>query len=236
MACQGNCHDASPAVRLPPKAHFVAFENGAVPPYQSPDPVTSAQDIGSGSASTSPTLVRSSSSMSTVDQSPVIRSIFPTYNNSLSISQQSQSHNTIEALRCEKLVPHLQRSALLEVDIPYLQTCPAASTMFDPPPRSSLINLPRGRGNKIQRNRVWPSLRRRKVPDIELQEKMWTGAQLNLSHFYPFASEDQRLSQGTRVCLKLLYWCFEAFVWTMGSFVGILAAGIVSVGSCVERR
>ena len=102
MACQKNGHNASPAVRLPPKVHLGAFETDAVPPYRCLDPVTLAQDFGSGSASTSPTLVRSSSFASTGDQSPVIRSIFPAYDTTLPLSQQSQSSNVEKALRWEK--------------------------------------------------------------------------------------------------------------------------------------
>ena len=140
----------------------------------------------------------------------------------------------ISAMLC--LVLHLQRSmSLLESHFPYLPPRSAAYTTFDPPPRFSSLSLPLRGNTRRQKSRVWLSLRAMRTPDLELQEKTWTDAQVNLSRFYPFASEDQSLSRGTRICLKLLYWCFEVLVWTIGSFVGILAAGIVSIGSRVER-
>ena len=141
----------------------------------------------------------------------------------------------ISAMLC--LLIRLHRStSLLECHFPYLPHRPAASIKFDPPPRSSLFSPPLSGDIKGHKSKAWTRLRARKASDLELQEKTWTNAQLDLSHFYPFASEDESLSQGTRMCLKLLYWCFEALVWTMGSFfVRILAAGIVSIGSHLER-
>ena len=136
----------------------------------------------------------------------------------------------LSAMLC--LLLHLQLTTLiLEPHFSMPPSEPDASLAFEPPPTSPFRDSPTQKRSNKESSRTWLSLRSRHVNDIETQERLWTDTQLDLSHFYPFTLEDQSLSHGTRVCLKLLYWCFEALVWIGGSFVGILAAGIVSMGS-----
>ena len=132
------------------------------------------------------------------------------------------------------LLLHLQRSkSFLEPYFLDLPPRPAASIAFEPPPSSAFNDSSTRKQREQQNSTTWLSIRAKHTPDVEVMEKVWTDSQLDLSRFYPFAAEDQRLSQGTRLCLKLLYLCFEALVWITGSFVGIVAAGIVKIGSRV---
>lgn len=48
-------------------------------------------------------------------------------------------------------------------------------------------------------------------------------------------AEDESLPAMTRGILRTLYWSFEVWIWVMGLFVNILAAGVVGAGKVIKK-
>ena len=59
---------------------------------------------------------------------------------------------------------------------------------------------------------------------------------VDLSRFQAFDLEDPTLSPGTRAVLRVVYWLFGVLVWILGTVFGVIAAVVVSVGSCAGGR
>ena len=47
--------------------------------------------------------------------------------------------------------------------------------------------------------------------------------------------DDEKLPKGTRIVVKGIYWTFEVFIWVLGLFVNLLAAGVVGVGKIIPK-
>ena len=56
---------------------------------------------------------------------------------------------------------------------------------------------------------------------------------VDLSRFQSFDLSDPELGVGTRAMLRVLYWSFGVMVWILGVGVGVIAASIVAIGSCM---
>lgn len=48
-------------------------------------------------------------------------------------------------------------------------------------------------------------------------------------------AEDEGLPAVTRGILRTLYWSFEVWIWVMGLFINILAAGVVGAGKVIKK-
>ncbi len=48
-------------------------------------------------------------------------------------------------------------------------------------------------------------------------------------------AEDKSLPAATRAVLRTLYWSFEVWIWVMGLFVNLLAAGVVGAGKVIKK-
>lgn len=48
-------------------------------------------------------------------------------------------------------------------------------------------------------------------------------------------AEDENLPTATKGILRTLYWSFEVWIWVMGLFINLLAAGVVGAGKVIKK-
>ena len=85
----------------------------------------------------------------------------------------------------------------------------------------------------MPRHRIPPMTAPPIAPSGIAPELRGSNTGVDLSKFQAFDLKDPDLGSGTKAALRILYWAFSVIVWILGVITGVLAAGVVALGSCL---